>query len=403
MKYYNVAGELVDAKIEPQIHSQAAAANLSVSQFINRQYPTDVGRYGTTFDQMLASSGMIVPSNAQQRNMGYRAPTMADVLSGNAQFQAAGGSTSSGTPYGSESRTLFPVAVIEAVETYLTKDFNTDKNQFDKLVARTISIAGQRFEQPQINYDTPNGPTSTRSQRRSQLANPPSMMRITTSDKVRSIPTFALGMEISNEAMKVTTLDLLGLSIKRQLAVEQDKMIYEYLSDMYAGDNDINTSSLSTLGYSVATNTLDSGAASGTITQKAWLKWLWRNRKYRIIDTVICDLDTYLKIEARTGRPSLTAIDTTLPRLEAHARIVNNVIGDVNVFIVDDAASGGPIPANTIVGLDSRYAIARVRNSLADVQAAEKYAMRQSEAFMTQWGEICYRQYPDAFDVLTVA
>jgi hypothetical protein len=147
---------------------------------------------------------------------------------------------------------------------------------------------------------------------------------------------------------------------------------------------------------------LDSGAALGTITQKAWLKWLSRNRKFRKIDWIACDLDTYLKLEARTGRPSLTAIDTLLPRVESQATVVNSLLGNVQVMLVDSIADGGPLPANTILGLDSRYALARVRNTSADVTTSEKYALRQAEAFMMQFGEIVYRLNDNAFDVLTV-
>lgn len=402
-KYMNEKGELVDVPLPATIYSEAHQANLSVSQYINGKYPTTPGN-GTAFDQMLASVGLVVPASHLQSELGLRPPTMGDVLNGTANFSMAASNTAGvGSPQGQQSRTLFPAALIAYMETALVKDYTTDANTFDKLIAQNISVPSDRFEQPQINMATKNGPNTALAQRRSQLAAPAAMMSFTTSDTVRKIPTFALGMEFSKEALRATTLDLVGMSVRRQLAVERDSWAYSNLSDMFSGDNDINTSSLASLGFTVATNTLDSGAAAGTITQKAWLKWLFRLRKYRTIDWVVCDLDTYLKIEGRTGRPSLTAIDTLLPRMEAHASVQNPGVGDVKVFIVDSAADGGPIPANTMMGLDSRYAIARVRNTSADVTAAESYALRQAEAFSLQFGEICYRLHNDAFDTLTVA
>lgn len=409
-KFRNTAGELVDANLAPSLYSQAAEANLSVSQFINRTYPTDATKYGTAFDQMLASSGLVVPSSAAQSMYGVRPPNMRDVLEGRASmmggagFQAA--STTAGvgsTAGGSQSRTLFPAALIAYMETALVKDYDTDLNQFNQMIAQDISVNNETFEQPLINMNTVGGPMQSRAQRRAQLAGPSSMLSFTTADKIRRIPTYAIGMEFSNEALRASTLDLVGLSLRRYMSVEQDSWVNSYLSDVYAGDLDINSGSLASLGYSVATVTLDPACPAGKITQTAWLKWLWRNRKYRKIDWVACDLATYLLIEARVGRPSLTAIDTSIPRLDAQATVQNNGIGDVKVFIVDDAALGGPLPAGTIMGIDSRYAMARVRNTSADVKASEKYALRQAEAFSLQFGEIVYRMHDDAFDVLTVS
>lgn len=408
-KFYDVEGKLQDVEVPPDVYSKASAANLSVPAFINREYPTtEDGKYGSTFAQMLASCGLVVPDNTAKNQYGLRPPTMADVLSGSANFLAGSNTQGFGSPQGASSRSLFPAALVAYIETALVKDYSMDANIFDKMVGLELAVDKDRFEQPQINMGAsaggnPNTPNAAKAARRAQLAGPSAMMQFTTSDVTRKIPSYALGMEFSQEALKATTLDLVGMSVQRQLNVERDAWVNSYISDFYAGDNDINTSSLATLGYTVNSSTLDSTAGSQN-TQTAWLKWLNRLRKYRVIDWVMCDLATYLKhIEGRTGRPSLTAIDTLLPRMEAHGRVVNNVVGDVSVFIVDDAADGGPLPAGTILGLDSRYAIARVRNTAANVTAAEQYALRQAEAFMVQFSEICYRMHDNAFDTLVIA
>lgn len=401
-KFQDASGAWLDVEVAASVYSEASKANLSVPAYVNRTYPTDVAKFGTTFDQMCASTGLIVPSSAAQHQFGIRPPTMADILNGNASFSAASNTQGFGNPNGQQSRTLFPAAIISYMETTLVKDYETDADQFDKMIGVEIAVANDQFEQPQINMSIPNGPQGVRAARRAQLAGPSSMMSFTTTDKIRKIPSYALGIEFSNEALRATTLDLVGMSVGRQMRVERDSWVNIYLSDVLNGDNDINSQSLATLGYSTTTTAMDSGAAAGTITQKAWLKWLSRNRKFRKIDWIACDLDTYLKLEARTGRPSLTAIDTLLPRVESQATVVNSLLGNVQVMLVDSAADGGPLPANTILGLDSRYALARVRNTSADVTTSEKYALRQAEAFMMQFGEIVYRLNDNAFDVLTV-
>lgn len=402
-KYIDETGAVQDVKIEPSIYREADAANQNVMTYLNNKYPTDSRKYGTTADQMFASLGMIVPDAQTQRELGMRAPTMLDVMNGGAAFSAAANGAGVGASQGSQSRTLFPAAIISYMENALVKDFTGDAQIFDKLVAQTISIPTDRFDQPIINMKTKGGPHEARAQRRAQLAPPAAMMAFTTSDKTRKIPTYALGMEFSKEALRATTLDIVGMSVRRQLDVERDAWVYSNLSDMFSGDNDINSGSLASLGYTVATGTLDAADTPTKLSQTAWLKWLFRNRKYRKIDWVICDLDAYLLLEARTGRPSLTAIDTLLPRMEAHGVVQNPGIGDVKVFIVDSAADGGPIPANTYLGLDSRYAITRVRNTSADVTASEQFALRQAEAFSIQFGEMCYRLHDEAFDTLTIS
>ena len=409
-KFYDAEGKLQDVEIPPTVYKSASDANLSVPAYINRMYATDEAKYGTAFQQMLTSTGLIVPDQKVAANYGLRAPTMDLVLEGKASFMAGPANTEqfgNAAPSTGTSRTLFPAALIAYMETALVKDYSMDRAQFDKMVGIDFAVDKDRFEQPQINMkgrftDGTMSPNTTLSGRRAQLAGPDAMLQFTTSDKTRKIPSYALGMEFSKEALRATTLDLVGMSVARQMMVERDSWVNSYLSDFYAGDSDNNVGSLASLSLTVNSSTLDS-ASTTTLTQKAWLKWLFRNRKYRVIDWVVCDLATYLKIEARTGRPSLTAIDMTLPRIDPQARVVNSVIGDVKVFIVDDAADGGPLPADTILGLDSRYAIARVRNTSADVTAAENYALRQAEAFMVQFSEMCYRLHDDAFDTLVIA
>jgi hypothetical protein len=140
------------------------------------------------------------------------------------------------------------------------------------------------------------------------------------------------------------------------------------------------------------------------LTHKAWLKWLYRNRKYRRISHGMCDIDTYLKIEGRTGRPGQHGpLDPSLPKIMAEATPLNPYVGDVPAMLVDSAADGGPVPANTIWGVDSRFGIVKVSNTSAAYTAAETFALKRSEAFRIDWSETVYRQWDLAFDVLTIS
>lgn len=394
--FYDAQGQLQQVEITPAIYKEAHDANLSVKALINRKFGANKD-LGTAYDQIKVSCGLVVPKG---KDFGLRAPTIADIMDGKASFNAAAGviSQGNGSPFGNESRTLFPAAVIDMMEEFLVRDYETDRNIFDTMIAQEISVSGDHFEQPIVNYRGFNGPEAARAQRIAQLAEPASMVRFTTSDKFRKIPTYGIGVEFSQQALRTSTLDIVGLSLARYMQVERDSWVYIWINDILNGEGDINIGALP----SVGTKTFDPAAPTGTMTHKAWVKWLYRNRKIRRIDACIMDIDTYLKVEGRSGRPGLTDYDATLSRIDPQGTAINPQIGDVRIFLVDSAAEGGPLPANTIIGLDTRYAMARVTNLEAAYTATEAFALRRSEAFRMDFGQIVYRLHDEAFDVLTI-
>jgi hypothetical protein len=399
--YVTTAGAQHQIDFSPTIYKLAMDANLTVPQYINREHADADPKIGTAYHQILASEGLVV---GQDKDFGLRSVSMADVLDGKSGFSAATNNRDTGGPLGSSSRTLFPIAVISAIESAMAKDRTTDLAQWSRMVGARQSVAGENFEQPVINYAGANGPENTRAQRIAQLAEAPSMLKITTSDRFRKIPTWSIGMEISDQALRATTLDLVALTMQRYFEIEYDAHVYEYLSNIFAGDLDGNTGAVS----SVASSSLDAASTGGVLTHKAWVKFLARNRKFRTIDYAICTIGTYLKIESRTGRPGTNNYDPTLARIDPQAVAQNVTFGsDVKFFIVDDLADGGPIAEDTVWALDSRYAITEVTNAAAAYTASENFALRRSSAFRVDWGSMAYRTFGNsdlrAFDVLTIS
>jgi hypothetical protein len=144
------------------------------------------------------------------------------------------------------------------------------------------------------------------------------------------------------------------------------------------------------------------------LTHKAYVKFLARNRKYRKITHLVMDIDTYLKFEARAGRPGTNNYDPSLTRIDPQASMVNNTFGsDVRIFLVDSAAEGGPVPANTIWALDASIAITKITNTSAAYNAIEEYAMKRSSALRLDWSEECFRTLGDTelkpFDSLVIS
>ena len=389
--------------LEPSVYRAAHDANLSLPAYINRTYGANAdAKQGNAFNQMCVSQGIYLPG---KNGLELRAATVGDILDGKAamDFGASAVTEQRNSDYGgTQSRILFPAAVVDMIESTLQKDLQTDTNLFSSMVSLNLGVASDTFEQPVINYSTTNGPDGAnraQAQRISQLANPAAMAIFTTSQNPRRLPTWSIGAEFSQQALRTATLDLVALSLGRFLAVEADGRVYEYLSNLWAGDADMSSAAIA----AVTSTSLDATATGGVLTHKAWLKFLYRNRKYRRISHVVCDLDTYLKIEARTGRPgAIGVLDPTLPRIDPQATALNPYVDNVKVMLVDAAVDGGPVPANTVWAVDSRFGIVKVSNTSAAYTAAETFAMKRSEAFRIDWSETVYRQWDQAFDVLTI-
>ena len=408
--FYTAKGEIHQVELNASLYREAHDANTSVPAYLNRKFggQSDTGKYGSVFHQLCASQGVYLP---KQNDMQLRAATIGDILEGKAalSFEAAGGNNTQkrSTDYGGDqARILFPAAVIDMIENALPKDYETDTRLFNSMVALQLGIASDTFEQPVINYSSIQGPDGTnanraKAQRIAQLAEPATLASFTTSQNPRRLPTWSIGIEFSQQALRNTTLDLVALNMNRFMQVESDGRIYEMLSNLWTGDPDMQDSAAIS---AVTSTSLDAAATGGVLTHKAWLKWLYRNRKQRRITHVVCDLDTYLKIEGRTGRPgSIGVLDPTLPTIDPQATAANPYVDNVRVMLVDAAADGGPVPANTIWGVDSRYGIVKVSNTAASYSAAETFAMKRAEAFRMDWSETAYRQYDAAFDVLTIS
>lgn len=405
--FFNRAGACVQVpaeKLSPGLYKEAHDANLSLAQYVNKMFGNDDvdPKYGTAFDQICASEGLALPG---KNPYGLRAATVAEVLDGTVNVLGNANPKDQGSPFGPASRILFPAALIALVESAVPKDYSTDTVVFKDLVAVEQGVPTENFIQPVIDYSTLNGPEKARAQRIAQFSTPPNMLRFGTSERPRSLPTYGIGMEFSQQALKATTLDLVALTLNRYLLVEKDSRVYQYLSSIFAGDSDLNTGAVS----AVTTTTLNGSATSGVVTHKSWVKFLARRRKLRKITHVIGDIDTYLKVESRTGRPGSNNYDPTLSRIDPQAVADARQTGfgnDVKWFIVDAAADGGPVPADTVWALDTTKGIVRVSNTSASYTAAETFVLKRSEAMVMHWSEDVYRMFGDTdlspFDVLTI-
>ncbi len=383
-KFNDKAGEQHEVVLAPEMYKAAADEGLTLRQYVNVHFPTTADAKVDTFSQLCASEGLFF---SPDKNAGVAPIPLKNILNPTPKFDAAGGVVRETNPVG--SRVLFPAAILEYVENKLKVDRQSQVNAFSSLLAMDYSVANSRFDQPVVSYERTGGPEDTQSQQIGQLALPANMLSITATERNYKIPTEAVGLTISNEALESTTLDLVGMALTRQAEVQDAFKADEWLMEAMNGNpDDEHNAAIAGVNADTFDGTI---SANGVLTQKAWVHYLYENINTRRIDTIVCDLDTALAIENRTGKPVITTDDPNSDRIDAKFKVTfPNLVTSVNIHIVEG------FTANTIFGMDTRYALARVANSLADYSAIEDFVLRKGKGFRFDRGAIVYKPFKEA-------
>lgn len=385
--YIDAKGDKLPVDMSVSMYKEAADRNQSLPQYLATQYPTNAEKNGTVFEQLMEQSGVFISGN---KEFGFRASTLEDVLSP----KSASAITREGVP---ASRLLFPAVMLEVIENKLSVNYDVNPAALSAMIAKEDSINGDRWERPVISYAAVE---SARGGPVAQLSMPNAMMTITASDKSMRIPTWGIGLEISEQAQKSTTLDLVGLAVARQAQVETNERANSYILSLLNGDADYSMAALSAFAGKVQTSASINGAAlgAGVLNQKTWLTWLSQRSNKRMITHVVTDLAGAMMIENRTGKPVITTDNPNSPRIDTLMSVMNpKWPANVQIFITDDANW----PVNTIMGIDARYGIHRVTSLSAQYSAIEQFAMKRSTMLRFDKGEMVYRLFDEAFEVLT--
>lgn len=388
-------GTQQEVDVEVEAYKAAGDAGLSLSEYLSRKYDVDETQ-GTAFEQMMAQSGLYLRSDTQN---GIRPPSMADVLAGTTDISASaitrGDGTGTSTPSG---RLLFPEIIMQSIRSELDTNYDDFLGGYNSMIAQTQSVTSPKIDQPIINVTAPK---ASAAQEVAQIAEPASMVTITVSDKVYKIPTKAIGLTISDEALQASTLDLVGISMTAQARQERVRVVEGQLTGMIAGDADLGETALT--GTQVTTTILqDTAAPAGTMTQKAWVKYLRNNYRKMSVTNLIMDIDTAIKIDNRSGQNLVVGaggISDTQTQIGTGFVLDNLGIAAPRVLLVDNTV----LPTDTIVGIDRRFAIRRVINVNASYSAIEQYVMRKATSFRVDFGEIAHKLYGDAWYQMTIS
>ena len=390
-KLRNHEGNWIDVGFHAKEYLDASEVGLTLSQYLTQRYGQDTNeeKYGSVVGQFMQSAGMFL---GEDYATGLKPPTMKAVISDGIQISAITRNDGSDN-HSPSGRLLFPEIIMRTIESELRTSHDDFLNGWESMIAQTSSINGQKFDQPIINVKAPEAQAANPI---AQLAEPDALVSITVSDVSRTITTKSIGLIISDQAQQATTLDLVSLILSAHARGERVRNVEEHINGIVAGDVDRGSTALPTF----QADTLDSGiTVAGTLSHNAWLKYLRANYRKMSINRIICDLDTALAIEARSGKPTRdTVIYPEGSNFPTNMTVDNLSITAPQVLIVDD----GVVGANTIVGLDSRYAIRRVINAQASYSAIEQYLMRRASAFRIDYGEFSHRLYDDAFSVMTL-
>ena len=380
-------------------HEIAATEEMSYRQVLCREFPTQVGK-PDAFMQACHAAGLRFQADDK---LGIPAANLKEMLNPSLATTNQTGGTYTSSPAIPDSKILFVPALLETVENILNTKEDVATSAFDSLVGYRKIIASDRFEQAVIDFGGKGGPEDVRPQRVAQNARPPLMLSITASDVARTIPTESIGMEISAKALRENSLDIVALAFARMFKKVDYADWVSYLLVCLGGDSngfsnvmDDNTAALD----SVTAQSFDSAVTvAGTITQKAWLKFLYANSMTMNKTHMVTDFDTMLAIENRTGRPT-NVQNNSVDRIDTPFRVTYPSFNSTVDILVMPADAGWT--ANTIMAIDKDSAIAEITSSVADYQAIENQLMKKSTEIRLDRGKLRYRQWTDAFDVMTL-
>jgi hypothetical protein len=394
------AGSRQEIDFDVTAYAAAGDNQQSLSQHLETMYPSQAGG-PTTFEQCMAQAGMFVRGDNAS---GIHPPTMKAIVDGKLNMDAASIVRNDGTGNNTVTgRLLFPEVIMQIIESELSSSKDDLLAGYNDMIATTAFVTSPKVDQPVINVTAPLD-DKYRSQPIAQLAEPASLVTITLAERSHRIPTKSIGLTISDQALEATTLDLVGIAMTQQANQERIRIVEEAIQDMTAATADVDTDPDGVGLTAFQADTLDdlivaAGGATGiSFTQKAWIHFLRDNYRTMTVSHIICDVDSALEIENRTGKPMVTTDDPRSPRIDSLFSVDNLGITAPKILLVDTALIG----ANTIVGLDKRYAIRRIVNVNAAYSAIENYVMRRATSFRVDYGEISHKLMADAWKKMTL-
>lgn len=391
VSFEDFTGQRHEISIDVTDYRAAADNKLSLSQHYSRKYPTRQDQ-PTALEQMAESAGIRLRADVAR---GIPASNMHEIMHGSVD-------KSMGTlvrPDGSDRHTvagrlLFPEILMQTIQNSLIDNKEDYLTPWESAIALKTSVTGPRVDQPRIEV---TAPMNSAAQPISQLAEAATMVSITLSDKTYTIPTKAIGLQVADQALQATTIDLVGLALTNQARGERIRRIEEDMANIIAGDVDFGIAATTFANAS----TFDALVTGGVVlTHKAYVKWLRANYQKMQVSHILCDIDSALAVDGRTNRPqAFNDSSTQANRVNVEYSIENLGLPAPKLLLLPTSIVG----ANRLIGFDSRYALHEITNVSASYSAIENFVLRRSTGMRFDFGIALVKLYDEAFTGLTMA
>lgn len=381
LKYHSTTGKVAEIELDVGVYKAAAELNMDLRQYLRHKVADCDHSKGDVIDQMMTFAGF------SEAVHGMPAMTMAHL----AGMKSADGFR---RPDGSDNslggRLLYPQMILETLQLDARRNDGSGLLPiWEQLIAVSRNLNGQKVDQPIIDFSAPE---ESRSGRIAQLAEPETIISITTGDRSYRIPTYSVGLMVSNEAMEATTIDLVRVVMGRQSRGNRIRHVKEMLKAMVFGDVDLGMAALPVL---TAGSFDDAIITNGVITKKAYIKWLHSVQDTTDITRILTDIDSALAVD--TGLlPNVTGPDSSKIITPWGGLNLSLPQPQIIPFKTEDFG------ANVLVGLDPTAAIQRFVNVSASYDGIEEYVMRKATGFRVDYGEMATRLFDDAWSVLSL-
>lgn len=372
---------LKEVPLTVEAYKHAAEKGMTLRQYVKHIAHDADYSMGDPLDQMYAQSGLF---DSQKFNM--PSMTLKELI---AEPLADGFRRPDGSDNSLGARLLYPQLILETMQANAMRDDGSDILAiWEGLVSTSRNINGTKAEQPIIDTTAPEG---SRSGRIAQLAEPETIVSITTGDKSYRIPTNSIGLMISDEAMQATTIDLVRIVMEAQSRGDRIRRVNEMLRSMVFGDVDTGIDALPVTKVSEFDSSI---TVANKITKRAFIKWLHAMENFAI-NNVLTNIDTALDVDEglfpKQGSGDASKISTPWGGLD-----LGLTVPKVTPFKAETFGAG------ILVGVDSRYAIQRFVNVSASYDAIEEYVMRKATGFRVDYGEMATRLMDEAWSVLSL-
>ena len=406
-KYRDSSGNIKTGYMALDDYRLAGEHNMRAAGIVNARHADADPTHGSAFEQGCKYLG-IYPKG--DRRYGILPTTIKSIMDGTCTMQmsgyqmAGGGSIVSpkapiggGTP---ASRLFFPEVILGFIEEELTGSYGPEESGWADMIGITTSIQGDVFTQPTINVSAPSK-QDMRPIGQNQM--PANMVSITAAQTSQALGAISIGLQMSEQAMRDQTINQVAIIVQEQAMGQRLRMLWRDLNRVVTGNSDAGEAALTPVGFKA---TYDSTAAANTITHEGYLGLMWDPDRVFSYSHMFGPLASYRAIEKRTGRPLMydpatsptynTGNEGNYGLNPGNPRLLNFTTANPSYLIVPD----GVVPANQLVLLDKRFALARVIALGANYAATEQQVMQRASYWRWDMSEFVYRFRADAIKVV---